>query len=145
MPRWPDERLALDRYPGPGFDLTVFYNDLDTNGHINNVALGRYFEQGRFAGNIAAGLRDAQHSTASHFLVGRVAIDYLSEGTYGHVLHVRTRAGRLGGSSVTLEQAAWQDGRVVGLAEVVLVHLIENRPAPLTDPIRAAFARMSVA
>lgn len=144
MPRWPAERLVVEAYPGPGYELPLFYNDLDTNGHLNNVAIGRYFEQGRFAGNIAAGLREAQRPTGSHFLVGRVAIDYLSEGEYGTPLHVRTRTGRLGGSSVTLEQAAWQDGRVVGLAEVLLVHLIDRRPAPLPDAIRAVLARMRV-
>jgi acyl-CoA thioester hydrolase len=145
MPSWPEDKISVDAYPGPGYDLTIFYNDLDTNWHLNNVALGRFFEQGRFRNNSDAGMRDVQSGTGSHFLVGRVAIDYVSEGTYdGGPLHVRTRTGRIGTSSVVLEQAAWQGDRVVGLCETTLVHLVDGRPAPLGDALRTAFEAMRV-
>lgn len=144
MPRWPADRTDAEAYPGPGYDLPLFYNDLDTNGHLNNVAIGRYFEHARFAGNIAAGLREAQRPTGSHFLVARVAIDYVSEGLYGTALHVRSRTARLGTSSVQLEQGAWQDGRLVGLADVTLVHLVDGAPAPLSDAIREVMGAMAV-
>lgn len=145
MPTWPADRVTIGAYPGPGYDLPIFYNDLDTNHHLNNVALGRFFEQGRFRNNLDAGMRLVQEETASHFLVGRVAIDYLSEGRYDDgALHVRTRTGRVGRSSVLLEQAAWQDERVVGLCETTLVHLQAGRPAPLPEPLRVAFEAMRV-
>jgi acyl-CoA thioester hydrolase len=144
MPRWPADRLDVDAYPAPGFDLPIFYNDLDTNGHLNNVALGRFFEHARFAGNVSAGLREAQRPTGSHFLVARVAIDYLIEGQYGETLHVRTRTGRIGTSSAVLEQAAWQQGEALGLAEVVMVHLVDGRPAPFSPALRAVLESMRV-
>lgn len=144
MPHWPADRLDVDAYPGPGFDLPIFYGDLDTNGHLNNVALGRFFEHARFSGNVSAGLRTAGLSTGSHFLVARVAIDYLVEGRYGEILHVRTRTGRIGTSSTVLEQAAWQRGECLGLAEVVMVHLVDGRPAPVTVAVRTVLESMRV-
>lgn len=144
MSRWPAERLDVDAYPGPGLDLPIFYGDLDTNGHLNNVALGRFFEHARFTGNVTAGLREAGRPTASHFLVARVAIDYLVEGQYGETLHVRTRTGRIGTSSAVLEQAAWQRGEPLGLAEVVMVHLVDRRPAPFSPALRSVLESMRV-
>ncbi|MGH3745135.1 MAG: acyl-CoA thioesterase [Mycobacteriales bacterium] len=142
MSRWPADRLDVDAYPGPGFDLPIFYGDLDTNGHLNNVALGRFFEHARLTGNVSAGLREAGLSTGSHFLVARVAIDYLVEGRYGETLHVRTRTARVQTSSTVLEQAAWQQGECLGLAEVVMVHLIDGRPASVTPALRAVLESM---
>lgn len=139
MPRWPADRLDPQAYPGPGIDLPVFYNDLDPNGHLNNVALGRFFEHARVAGVAAGGTRAVMRESGGHFLVARVAVDYVSEGQFGADLHVRTRLARLGSSSLTIEQAAWQRGGCVGLAEVVLVHLREGAPAPLPPAAAAAF------
>jgi acyl-CoA thioester hydrolase len=144
MPRWPADRLDVDAYPGPGYDLPIFYNDLDTNGHLNNVALGRFFEHARFAGNVSAGLREAGRPTQSHFLVARVAIDYLTEGRYGETLHVRTRTARVGTSATVLEQAAWQQGECLGLAEVVFVHLVDGHPAPVSPALRTVLESMRV-
>ncbi|HEX7355776.1 MAG TPA: thioesterase family protein [Mycobacteriales bacterium] len=142
MPRWPADRLAVDAYPGPGYDLPILYGDLDTNGHLNNVALGRFFEHARFSGNVSAGLREAGRPAGAHFLVARVAIDYLLEGRMGETLHVRTRLARIGTSAATLEQAAWQQGACLGLAEVVFVHLIDGRPAPISPAVRAVLESM---
>jgi acyl-CoA thioester hydrolase len=135
MSRWAPDRTHRDGYPGPGIDLPILYNDLDPNRHLNNVALGRFFEHARVLVNRDLGLHT--EIGTGRALVARVAIDYVSEGFFGTPLHVRTRVARLGTSSVTLEQAAWQDERCVGLSEVVLVHLSDDRPAPWPDALRA--------
>ena len=135
--RWAPERLAVDAYAGPGLDLPIFFNDLDPNKHLNNVALGRFFEQARV--EHFAGLHRSLEP-GHVLLVVRVAIDYLSEGLYGTPLHLRTRTGRIGTSSVTVEQACWQDGRVVGLCEATLAHTAQGRSAPLPERTRALLA-----
>lgn len=135
--RWPADRLDLEAYPGPGLDLPVFYNDLDPNGHLNNVALGRFFEEGRVT--YFARLK-ATVEPGFRLLVVRVAIDYLAEGFHGTPLHVRSRTGRIGTSSVTVEQAAWQGDRLIGLAEATLAHSTEGRSAPLPPQTRAYLA-----
>lgn len=37
--RWAPDRLDRERYPAPGLGLPVLFGDLDTNMHVNNVAL----------------------------------------------------------------------------------------------------------
>lgn len=142
MNRWQGRDVPRN-YPGPGADLTVMFNDLDPNNHLNNVAIGRFFEHARVTSNQGDGLWEALRP--GHLIVARVAIDYLTEGRIGP-LHVRTRLASLGRTSYRMEQAAWQpqgDGTVcLGLAEVTLVHLRAGRPAPLTDAFREVASRL---
>ncbi len=139
--RWGGRDL-VESYPGPGVDLTVMYNDLDPNNHLNNVAIGRFFEHARVTANQGDGLWQALRP--GRLIVARVAIDYLVEGRIGPV-HVRTRLASLGRTSYRMEQAAWQPqpggtASCLGLAEVTLVHLRDGRPAPLSDAFREAAA-----
>jgi len=137
--RWEPERVLRDSYPGPGFDLPVMFGDLDPNRHVNNVAMGRYFEQARVLTN--GRLRDSGGwPERSSFVIARVAVDYLAETHFGTPLHVRVRVHAVGHSSVTQQQAAWQGGVCVALAEAVLVHRSGGGPSPLPEPMRAAFA-----
>jgi len=139
--RWEQERLERDSYPGPGIDLTVMFGDLDTNRHVNNVALGRYFEQCRVAAHTELRARGAWQE-GSTFLIARVAIDYLAETHFGTPLHLRLRVHAVGRTSITERQAAWQGEACVALAEVVVVHRREGVPAPLPDLLRAGFTAM---
>lgn len=142
MPRWSADRLDLSSYPGPGVDLPVLYADLDTNGHLNNVALGRFFEHARAASFASTGFWHAVHADGGFSVVARVAIDYLREVHMGTTLHVRSRMVRVGTSSATVEQAAWRDGEPIGLAEVVFVHTKDGAAAPWSDGAVAVLREM---
>jgi acyl-CoA thioester hydrolase len=130
MPRWEPHRLDRACYPEPGIDLPVLYADLDVNGHLNNVALGRFFEHSRATVYAENGFWHAAHAEGGRSFVVRVAIDYLREVHLGSVLHVRSRLVRVGTSSATIEQAAWVDDTCVGLAEVVFAHARDGGSAP---------------
>jgi acyl-CoA thioester hydrolase len=141
---WPADRLDPEAYPGPGVDLPVFYGDLDTNHHVNNVALGRYFEMGRYELHHRIGLGRRARAHGGSLVVARVAIDYLAEVLFGvGPLHVRTRLAALGRTSLTEHQAAWQQGRCVALAEIVAVYRHDGAAAPWPDDIRAAVDAMN--
>jgi acyl-CoA thioester hydrolase len=127
--RWDRERLEVTSYPGPGLDLPVLYADLDTNRHLNNVAVGRFFEHARATTFAATGYWHAVHAEGGLSVIVRVAIDYLREGHLGD-LHVRSRLTRVGTSSATVQQAAWQDGACLALAEVVFAHSRDGASAP---------------
>lgn len=136
MSRFPAERLEQANYT-VFVEIPVLYGDLDTNHHINNVMMGRFFEHARYTANYR--LREAEPELS--FLVARVAIDYLSEGKFGPPMTIGTRFSRAGGKSLTLEQAAWQDGdRVVALGETVLVRMLDGRPAELPETLRTLLA-----
>lgn len=133
LSRFPADRLDRACYP-PGVDLTIMYNDLDTNHHLNNVAVGRFFEHSRVLTLFTPELTAAM--SPAHFLAVRVTIDYLDEGRFGTPLHVATRISGAGRTSVAVEQAAWQDDRVIALADVTVVHVQDKRPTPISDETR---------
>ncbi|WP_019873063.1 acyl-CoA thioesterase [Sporichthya polymorpha] len=133
--RWKPERLDPSSYPD-GVELPVFYNDLDTNAHINNVALGRYLEHGRFDAHRRHGINALVRP--GNLLTARVAIDYLAEGHIGRSLSVRFRVSRIGRTSLVEEQGAWQGGVCIALAESVLVYVEDGRPAGISAELRAA-------
>ncbi|MCW2542754.1 MAG: thioesterase superfamily protein [Frankiales bacterium] len=144
-PRWPAERLDPEHYAGPGHDLPVFYGDLDTGGHLNNVAFGRFFEQSRFEAHRRIGLPKLMADHGGRFLVARVAIDYLREAHFGAPLHLRTRVHTIGTSSAVEHQGAWQHGECVALAETVMVYVSDAGATPLPDHLRAALEQVQPA
>jgi len=139
--RWELERLQRESYPEPGVDLPVMFGDLDPNRHVNNVAMGRYFEQGRVTAHAEMRARGAWEA-GSTFLIAHVAIDYLAETHFGTPLQLRLRVRAVGRSSITEQQAAWQGDTCVALAEVVVVHRRDGGPAPLPDLLRAGFTAL---
>jgi acyl-CoA thioester hydrolase len=142
MSRWPAERLDPAAYQSPGVDLPIFYGDLDTNGHLNNVAYGRFFEQARFTSHRAVGMSALMHEEGSGFLVARLSVDYLHETRFGTPLNVRTRAVTIGTSSVVEQQAAWQGEQCMALAEVIMVYTKEGRPTPLSPAMLEVVHRL---
>jgi acyl-CoA thioester hydrolase len=143
--RWAADRLDPASYVAPGIDLPIFYGDLDTNRHVNNVALGRYFEQARLEAHRGIGIDRAVRGSGGGLVVARVAIDYLAEVHFGAPLHIRVRVTSVGRSSMHQQQAAWQNGECVGLAEVVAVHRREGTVAEWPDEIRALWLTLQPA
>ena len=130
MPTWDADRLDPDCYDGPGLDLPVLFADLDVNGHLNNVAMGRFFEHARASAFSKHGFGKVAHADGGRSFVVRVSIDYLREVHLDQVLHVRSRFVAVGRSSARVEQAAWVDGTPVGLAEVVFAHAKDGASTP---------------
>lgn len=142
MPAWDPQRLDPACYSGPGVDLPVLFADLDVNHHLNNVAMGRFFEHSRamtFADN---GFWKAAHLDGGRSFVVRVVIDYLREVYVGSSMNVRSRLVHVGRSSARVEQAAWVQGECVGLAEVVFAHALSGRAAPWPEEAVAVLQRL---
>ena len=58
---------------------------------------------------------------------------------------VATGVARVGGSSFTLDQAAYQDETCVALAVCVMVKAVAGRPVPLTETERERLAGLMFA
>jgi acyl-CoA thioester hydrolase len=136
--RWAPDRTDRGCYPGPGLDLPVLFGDLDVNRHVNNVMMGRFFEESRVDAHFQAGVPHILHAVDMHLLIARVAIDYVQEARYRKPIHVRLRVASIGTTSVTYEQAAWQGDDCVALAEVVAVCRSATGAASWPDKARAA-------
>ena len=120
------------------------FRDLDTLGHINNVAIGSFYEEGRAALNRTAFPSDYRRKHNMRLLIVDVHIAYLAEAHYPGDIEVRSGISRLGGSSYTIALALFQNGVCVGTCETVLVNTDGSRPAPLPDDGRQALEALAL-
>jgi acyl-CoA thioester hydrolase len=140
MPRFDPVRLNSASYPHSAAVETRF-QDLDPLGHINNVAMGALFEQGRVRFNRAFLLEHGRHrNPGMRWLVARVAIDYLAEGHFPEPVVIANGIGRIGNASWTILSAAFQQDRCIALCDTVLVYTDADGPKSLPDVFRATLS-----
>jgi len=130
-------RLDVDNYP-VRFAYRTLFSDMDTNRHLNNVAFGRLFEEGRVELHRRAFGPSAPPGLT--MMLATITIEFLAEARYPGSVEVATAVARVGGSSFTLDQAVYQDGACVALADCVMVKAVASRPVPLTESERERLA-----
>jgi acyl-CoA thioester hydrolase len=123
-------RLDAGSYP-VRFAYRTLFSDMDANRHLNNGTFGRLFEEGR--AHLTHRVFDAPGLS---FLLATITIEFLSEARYPGSVEVASAVTRVGGSSYTLAQAAYQDGKCAALADCVMVKSAAGRPVPLTGAER---------
>lgn len=133
MPRTLDERSAprVADYPIQSRDK-VRYADTDRQGHVNNAAFAVFLETGRVETlyNPKAPIADEGAS----FVIVRLQLEFRAEITWPGDIIIGTRVLRVGRSSITLEQALFQEETCVAVAEGVVVHVDDStrRSRPLS-------------
>lgn len=118
----------------------VRFNDLDALGHVNNNAIGVYFEQARIALLMeAGGFRDGDAWTV---VLARSLIEFKAELLYPNTVRIGVRGLRLGTSSMTIGVGIFLGDRCIATQEAVcvIVDKATHRPTPLPEPLRAALA-----
>ena len=134
-------RLVLENYP-----LTVTvpsrFRDLDTLGHLNNVAIGSFYEEGRAALNRACFPLDMRKRHTMRMLIADVHIQYLAEAFYPGDIIVGAGIGHIGRTSYRIDLALFQNGACVGVCETVLVNTDGERNAPIPEEGRLALERV---
>lgn len=122
-------RLAAENYPA-AISLQTRFQDMDVNGHLNNVAFAALFESARVQINRRTrplGERPANERS----MVAAVEINYLAEGAYPGDVEVVSGIGRIGTSSWTILQAMFQNGRCIATCDTVVVCRTDNQAKPL--------------
>lgn len=130
-------RLDPDAYP---IHVTVpsRFRDLDTLGHINNVAIGSFYEEGRAALNRAAFPAAFRRGHNMRMLIADVHIAYLGEAHYPGDLTVGAAISHIGRTSYTIALALFQTGACVGTCETILVNTDGEKPAGIPADGRQA-------
>ena len=96
----------------------IRFADLDTLGHVNNIAINVYVEQARVL--FWRPLLERFGTPDIDTVVLRVAVDYLAElGFPGDVL-VGARLARIGTKSMVLMNPVFRDGKCHALGECVI-------------------------
>jgi acyl-CoA thioester hydrolase len=111
-------RLRPETYPQL-LDIRAAYADVDSFQHLNNVALARYFEEGRASLNMEVFGVDAvvRPSGGMQLLFASVTIDYVAQGAYPGMITVATGISAIGRSSFTHCGGLFQTGRCIALCE----------------------------
>ena len=136
-------RLKLESYP-----LTVTvpsrFRDLDTLGHLNNVAIGSFYEEGRAALNRACFPPDMRRRHGMRMLIVDVHIQYLAEAFYPGDVIVGSGIGDIGRTSYRIDLALFQNETCAGVCETVLVNTDGDAVAPIPDEGREALERVRI-
>lgn len=134
-------RLDPASYP---LNVTVpsRFRDLDTLGHINNVAIGSFYEEGRAALNRTAFPHAFRLEHNMRMLIADVHIAYMGEAHYPGDLLVCAGIGHVGRTSYRIDLALFQNGACVGVCETVLVNTDGEKPAPIPEEGRQALGAL---
>jgi len=138
-------RLSPGAYP-QRLDMRCSYADVDSFQHLNNVALARFFEEGRATMNMSVFGVDAvvRPSPGVQLLFASIAIDYVSQGQYPGTVEVGTAVSTIGRSSFTQAAGVFQDGRCVALCDAVTVYAVDGRSAELPATVRDALGALLI-
>jgi acyl-CoA thioester hydrolase len=137
MARFPPDLLDPSRYIFT-HELQTRFADVDSNRHINNVAMAAAFEDARVR-------FDRESQLLSQFKDLRVMIvaahiDYMAEAHYPAPLVIHVAVLDIGRTSWTLGELALQDGRPSAYCRATLCATEGGRPTALPDRLRERLA-----
>jgi acyl-CoA thioester hydrolase len=118
------------------------FRDLDLLGHVNNVNLVGWLEDGRVALELPV-----QPCTTSYrgpvIVLLDLHVQYLEEIHLGDEVKVGTRIQKIGTTSIVLGQAVFANGKPAAIAEVVevLIDQTSRKPTAWPAEFRALFER----
>jgi len=140
MPRPDPYRLDPATYP---FNVAIQtrFQDLDTLGHINNVAMAALFESGRVRFNQSMGLAGWR---GHRWLIAQVEINYIAEGKFPDDVEIASGIGEIGTRSWQILSAAFQGGSVIATSDTVVVMSGATGATALPDDFRAALEKYRI-
>jgi 3-oxoadipate enol-lactonase len=124
--------------------FTVYPDQCDAWGHLNQAAFLQFFERARWERLARGPGMDVFRAAGVWPAVRRVTVDYQAQVLPGDILGFTQEATATGRTSFTMKQAAVRvsDGVMVATAEVVFVCIdAAGKPAPLPDPVRIFLSR----
>ncbi len=119
------------------------FQDLDINGHLNNVSFAALFENARVQINLKARLQE-NRAPNERTMVANVTINYLREGQYPGDVTICSGIGSIGNSSWSIIQAMFQNGLCIATCDTVVVCRTDNESKPLRAALRAELGVMLV-
>jgi acyl-CoA thioesterase FadM/GNAT superfamily N-acetyltransferase len=130
-----DRQARLSDFPLRAFDK-LRYGDTDRQGHINNAVFTTLLETGRVEMIYSSG--EPLPDTGCSFVIARLELDYVGEILWPGQVQIGTRLRSIGRSSARVEQALFQDERMVAWAESTLVQV--NDGSRKSQPFSAGLA-----
>lgn len=120
-------------------DVQTRFSDVDSNQHINNVAIAAAFEDARVRFDLAHGARALFKNL--RMMIVAAGIDYLAEAHYPQPLQIHVGVLVIGRTSWTLGQLALQEGRARAYCRATICATDGSAPTPLPDDLRECLTR----
>lgn len=117
-----EQALRLEDFAGRSYDK-LRYGDTDRQGHVNNAVFATFMETGRV--ELIYNPQDPLLDEGFSFVLAKLDINYIAEVLWPGTVEIGTRVLRVGRSSVTMQQAVFQKGKLCASAETVVVHFDE--------------------
>ena len=116
--------------------ITPRFGDVDGLRHINNTLLPVWFELGREP--FFRYFNPDMQLEGWNLIMAHIDVDFLAPMVLGKDVEIRTAVAKIGRSSFTVRQEAWQDGVLSASGNAVIVHYDFRRavPLPIPDSIR---------
>lgn len=131
------EPFRLERSVYPYFRRVIArFSDMDSEGHLNNVALASFYEDGRVS--FLRGLTGEERRQDFRFVIANLDISYLAEAHYPGDYDVGLGVTTLGNTSFGLGGALFAGERCVGVCDTTQVVVGEGAPMPLPATLRQA-------
>lgn len=111
-------RLRRASYPF-STQMDTRFQDLDTLGHINNVAMAAMFETARIRFHRNFGSHPSQQGV--RWLIAAVSLNYVREAHFPDDVEIVTGLHHIGKTSWEIFSAAFQDGECVATCDTVMV------------------------
>lgn len=111
-------RLDAGNYP-ISMAVQTRFGDLDSLGHINNVAMAGIFETARIHFHRLFGRHPSD--LGMRWLVAAVDLNYVEEAHFPYDVSVHSGIGRIGNTSWQLLSVAFQQGQCVATCDTVMV------------------------
>ncbi len=121
----------------------VRFGDLDVIGHVNNLAMGSYFENARVA--LLRKVFPNWPNGETLFVLVQTRFDYFYELNYPAQLRIGTRLLSFGRSSMRLGAALYHDKELVAQSTTVsaLINQETRKPVMVPDDLRQEIIRLA--
>ncbi|MBP7253880.1 MAG: acyl-CoA thioesterase [Alphaproteobacteria bacterium] len=121
----------------------VRFGDLDVIGHVNNLAMGSYFENARVA--LLRKVFPNWPNGETLFVLVQTRFDYFYELNYPAQLRIGTRLLSFGRSSMRLGAALYHDTELVAQSTTVsvLINQETRKPVAVPDDLRQEIIRLA--
>lgn len=113
----------LDQYPLKTYEK-LRYSDTDRQGHVNNAVFATMLETGRVEVLYNSGR--PLFSENCSFVIVSLTLNFHAEINWPGRVEVGTRVSKIGRSSVTFEQAIFQEGICVATATTVVAQINDD-------------------
>jgi acyl-CoA thioester hydrolase len=141
--RLPDYLRERSSYPH-WTPVPIRFRDLDLLGHVNNVALAGWLEEGRVSMELPVQPMVPNYSPV--VVLVELRIQFLEETRYGDPITVGTGVERIGRTSVSIGQGIFADDRCLAIARAseVLIDGHTRGPIPWPSEFSSLFERYRI-